>query len=483
MRTMIRGLMVSLLAMLLAVPAGASVVAQTFEDESWDGVEDEEGSWLPAIEELREAHPYLVDIRTLDLIRTERIRGYTGKGLKVTIPEGGYRGFGPYARLPQVAESAWFRYMIRLDGFYPVSSGKLPGLADASVTVNAKGCKPSTESDPGWSARLMFDTVGTFGAAPNQVPIGLYLYHLDQAGDCGDELMFDVALAQNRWYCIEGRVRMNSPGLANGLAEVYVDGDRALRETGLRFRRASEASVGVRELWDNVYFGGKYATPNELRLTIDEMVVSSGGRVGCADPFSDDDGNLHEEALTELYDRGLLYGCAEDASCPTAVLTRAQFAAMLQRIIDTPDGPDAFSDDDGHWAEQVIDSLAAARIVRGCDPPANTSVCPEAPVTRAEVAAMVVRALGLPPGPDSFSDDDGHWAEADIDALALAGITKGCDEAGYCPDRTMLRGEAGTFMLRVDDLLSATLAPASAPDLLDWPPPGPPPVKPVEERE
>jgi hypothetical protein len=482
LRSVIPGLLTAILVMGLAVPAGAApAVDQTFEDETWDG-EAVEGDWLPAIEELREAHPYLADVRSLDMTRTHRIRGYNGKGLRVTIPPGGYRGFGPYARLPRVVDEAWFRYMIRLDGFYPTSSGKLPGLADASTHYTAKGCNPSTESDPGWSGRLMFDAVGTHGAGPREVPIGLYLYHLDQASSCGDELMFG-SLAQGRWYCIEGRVRMNSPGLSNGVVEVLVDGERLLRRSGLRFRRATEPEIGVRELWDNVYFGGKYATPNQLALTIDEMEVSATGRVRCSDPFSDDNSNIHRGALTELYDRGLLLGCHHGLACPEGVLTRAQFAAMLHRVLRPPSGPDAFSDDQGHFAERAIDSLAGIGVLKGCDPPANTLICPDAPVTRAEVAAMVDRALDLPDGPDSFADDDGHWAEAPIDALAAAGITHGCSEAGYCPERTMVRGEAASFTVRVDDLVSETLTPLAAPQLPPWPPSGPAPVKPLEERE
>ena len=462
-----------------AMPAGAqTVLDQQFEDPTWDEQPDQ--TTTEAIDALREVHPYLVDVRSLDMTRTQTTPGYAGKGLEVTIPTGGYRGFGPYARLAEATDEAWFRYYVRLVDFRPVSSGKLPGLADASVTVNAKGCKPSTTSDPGWSARLMFDTVGTAGAGPNEVPIGLYLYHLDQAGDCGDELMFGTALKQQRWTCLEGHVRMNTPGSSDGMIEAWVDGESTLARTGLAFRRAGEDGVAVREMWDNVYFGGKYATPNPLSLVLDEMAVSDTGRIGCIDPFGDDEGSVHESDLTETYARSLLLGCDEQKACPLGVLTRAEFAALLNRAVHAPPGPDSFTDDDGHWAESVLNSAAAAGIIRGCNPPANTRVCPDAPVTRAEVAAMVRRTLDLAEGSNAFADDNGHWAESDIDALAASGITKGCANGQYCPDRTMLRQEAATFILRVDDYLEPLALAAALPE---WPPPGPEPVIPVEERE
>lgn len=468
-----------LMLVTLALPAGADTgLIQTFEDPTWD--EDPTIPIADAIAALREVHPYLTDVRSLDMTRTRRVPGYSRHGLEVVVPPGGYRGFGPYARLPQPVDEAWFRYNIRLLDFRPVSSGKLPGLADASLTPSAKGCNPSTESSPGWSARLMFDTVGTGVAAPGEVPIGVYLYHLGQAGGCGDELMFNTALQQARWTCIEGHVRMNTPGNSDGLFEAWVDGHAALTVPDVAFRRAGETGVKIREMWNNVYFGGSYPTPNRLSLVLDDMVVSGTGRVGCIDPFVDDNDSEHEAALTELYARGLLYGCAERQACPHNALTRAEFAAMVHRITGGVPGGDAFVDDSGHWGEGVLNSLAADGVIRGCNPPANSRVCPDMSVSRAEVAAMVKRALGLPPGPDAFSDDNGHWAEGDINALAAAGITRGCGTNRYCPDRTMTRAEAATFMVRVDDGFEALIPLA---DLPEWPPPGPPPDIPWEERE
>lgn len=478
MRKIVVYTLVVMFVAVLGAPAGATTLGQTFEDETWD--EEPDQDWEEAIDALTEVHPYLVDVRSLDMIRTRTGPGFFRRGLDVTIPPGGYRGFGPYARLSRPAEEAWFRYYVYLTDFLPVSSGKLPGPAHASGRSTAKGCKPSTPDEPGWSARLMFDTIGTGGVGPTEVPIGYYLYHLGQEGNCGDELMFDVGLQQRRWTCIEGHVRMNTPGSDDGMIEAWVDGRSTFRRNGLEFRRPGE-TIGVREIWNNVYFGGRYATPNRLDLKLDEVAVDTDRRVGCIDPFLDDNGNVHEGDLVELHARRLLFGCEERLACPHDRLTRAEFAAMAHRVIRTPSGPDAFVDDNGHWAEGGINALARAGILRGCDPPVNSRVCPGDHITRAEVAAVVRRMLGLPDGGDAFGDDSGHWAEGDINALAAAGITRGCDPNAYCPGRLMNRGEAGTFTLRIDDRLRSVHT-LSTP-LPDWPPEGPPPPKPPEERE
>lgn len=478
MKRSIPFLVAVILVITLAPAAGADTVGLNFEDPTWDEKPDQ--TLTEAIEALREVHPFLVDVRGLDMTRTRRTRGMVGRGLEVSIPPGAFRGFGPYARLSQRADEAWFRYYVFLSNFRPVSSGKLPGLADASGTSSAKGCIPSTETNPGWSARMMFDTVGTRGAGPGEVPVGYYVYHLGQAGDCGDEWIFNQALQARRWTCIEGHVRMNQPGHADGMIEAWMDGDRVFWRDGLAFRRPGE-NLGVREMWNNVYFGGRYPTPNQLGLVLDEVVTSTTGRIGCIDPFVDDNDSVHANDLTEMHARQLLFGCDERRVCPHDNLTRGEFAAMIHRVIRTPAGPDAFTDDSGHFAEGAINSLAREGILRGCNPPANTHVCPHAPITRAQVAAMVKRLLSLPAGPNAFGDDNGHWAEGDINAVAAAGITRGCGGTSYCPERRMTRGEAATFTLRIDDRLkSVTTLTAPA---IDWPPAGPPPPKPPEEQE
>src|SRR5690606_21647240 len=176
-RIVMTTLMAGLIAT-LSLPAAATTLIQTFEHETWDEKPDQ--TIAEAVEALREVHPYLVDVRNADMTRTRRVNGYVEQGLEVKIPTGFFRGFGPYARLPEVAEEAWYRYYVYLSNFRPVGSGKLPGLADASRTLNAKGCKPSTPESPGWSARMMFDRLGTLGAKPDQVPIGFYVYHAGQ---------------------------------------------------------------------------------------------------------------------------------------------------------------------------------------------------------------------------------------------------------------------------------------------------------------
>jgi hypothetical protein len=66
------------------------------------------------------------------------------------------------------------------------------------------------------------------------------------------------------------------------------------------------------------------------------------------------------------------------------------------------------------------------------------------------MAAFLVRALALPPadGLAPFADDDGHALEAEIAALHASGITSGCTALSFCPERPVTRAEMAAFLIR-----------------------------------
>ena len=71
-------------------------------------------------------------------------------------------------------------------------------------------------------------------------------------------------------------------------------------------------------------------------------------------------------------------------------------------------------------------------------------------MSRQEIAAFIVRAFELPASDvDRFTDDDDSIFEADINALAAAGVTSGCDEASYCGVQKLRRGHMAVFVGKV----------------------------------
>ncbi len=188
-------------------------------------------------------------------------------------------------------------------------------------------------------------------------------------------------------------------------------------------------------------------------------VVNSGGTYWVAQvfatlpgatfrpPFRDDEGSVHEDDIIALAAAGITTGCGPELFCPGALVTRAQMATFLTRASSFPASSiDFFSDDNGSIYEPDIDALAAAIEISGCSP---GKYCPDDPLTRGQMATLLVRVLGLPASSfDHFSDDNGNPHEADINALAAAGITKGCATGSYCPYGGVTRAQMATFLAR-----------------------------------
>jgi hypothetical protein len=119
--------------------------------------------------------------------------------------------------------------------------------------------------------------------------------------------------------------------------------------------------------------------------------------------------------------------------------------------------PPGFDDIIGHTFEKDIDWAGAVGVTKGCNPPDNTLFCPDDEVTRGQMAAFLRRHLDLPSSSTNhFSDDNGSTFEGDINAIAAAGITKGCnppDNTRFCPDDKVSREQMAAFIVRAFDLV------------------------------
>jgi plastocyanin len=184
--------------------------------------------------------------------------------------------------------------------------------------------------------------------------------------------------------------------------------------------------------------------------------------------FTDDDGSVHEGYIEALVEAGVTTGCGTGRYCPDQAVTRGQMAAFLNRALPLPAGTgDSFSDDDDSEFEADIERLAATGVTQGCNPPDNTLFCPNASVTRGQMAAFLVRAFDYVDGAgsDRFADDDASEFEADIERLAAAGVTLGCnppDNDRFCPDQAVTRAEMATFLGRALGLTPDVPPPATS---------------------
>ena len=131
-------------------------------------------------------------------------------------------------------------------------------------------------------------------------------------------------------------------------------------------------------------------------------------------------------------------------------------AVWLVRVLDETDpartADSGFVDvDAAEWWAPHVRRLAELGVTKGCaTEPAR--YCPDESVTRAQMASFLTRAFDLAPGPSTgFQDVSPSSTHADaINALAAAGITKGCtaEPARYCPQRPVTRAQMATFLYR-----------------------------------
>jgi FAD dependent oxidoreductase/S-layer homology domain len=173
----------------------------------------------------------------------------------------------------------------------------------------------------------------------------------------------------------------------------------------------------------------------------------TGSLISLAAPFTDIADSKFRLDILWLARSGITAGCSDGRFCPDARVTRGQMAAFLDRALHLPaTSTDFFTDDEESIFEGAINRLAASRITGGCS---ATAFCPRSDIARGQMSAFLDRALQLPPTPtDYFTDDETSIFEASINRLAASGITSGCSATRFCADAFVTRGQMAAFLHR-----------------------------------
>ena len=105
----------------------------------------------------------------------------------------------------------------------------------------------------------------------------------------------------------------------------------------------------------------------------------------------------------------------------------------------------------GDFAASFIEQLFADGITAGCG---NNNYCPNDTVTRDQMAVFLLRAkhgsgYSPPPATGIFGDVPlSYWAVHWIEQLAAEGITAGCGVGNYCPEAQVTRDQMAVFLVR-----------------------------------
>jgi len=168
-----------------------------------------------------------------------------------------------------------------------------------------------------------------------------------------------------------------------------------------------------------------------------------------------------EDYIYAIYDAGYTTGCSQNPLkyCPLDPVSRDQMAAFIVRAKEGEPPADycatgsPFSDvSPDTWPCKYIKRLSELGITQGCGP---GIYCPDRDVTRAEMAAFLVRAVeGEPPADycatgSPFSDvSSDTWPCKYIKRLLELEITKGCGPGVYCPNDPVTRDQMAAFLAR-----------------------------------
>lgn len=133
---------------------------------------------------------------------------------------------------------------------------------------------------------------------------------------------------------------------------------------------------------------------------------------------------------------------------------------------EVPDNPFAgrFSDDDGNPHESSIEVIADLGITVSCNPPDNDRYCPSETVSRAQMTALLSRALGeegdTTRTTSRFVDvPEGAWYLPYVERLADLGVVEAYADGSFRPSEPLTRLDMAVFLTRGFSTISPVAEP------------------------
>lgn len=191
-------------------------------------------------------------------------------------------------------------------------------------------------------------------------------------------------------------------------------------------------------------------------------VLAAGMLTGMAPAAlaSDIAGHWAQDTMQKFIDNNYLSGYGNDTYGPNRTMSRAEFAALINRVA----GLTAESASISRYTDVPADAwyradLAKALAAGYLSGVTQTTMAPNATITREQAISMVARVLGLTGGSasnlDRFRDkaDVASWAETDIAAMVAAGYVSGNADGTLLPKKELTRAEGVTILNQALDAL------------------------------
>lgn len=247
--------------------------------------------------------PSGVDVKFLNG-NQEIVNFGSGRALQLKVPANTY-GFTKGSRwlyrfsqaTGNVYDELYFRYKLRIQApFDPVLGGKLPIACWGSKIPDAK---TTPKDGDGWSDILMWKQGGVNKGSGNQnnspaqekFELKHFTYAISNAespyvtNGYADSRFFLDEATQDRYeydsattYDIVRRIKMNTPGQANGIMETWVDGLKVHSFSGYEFRGVNSPNEGIHGFGFTLFRGGNtsdFQDDADMLVIVDDLSIST----------------------------------------------------------------------------------------------------------------------------------------------------------------------------------------------------------------
>ncbi|MCL1805956.1 MAG: S-layer homology domain-containing protein [Clostridiales bacterium] len=226
-------------------------------------------------------------------------------------------------------------------------------------------------------------------------------------------------------------------------------------------QRALEGKGSLYRMTDTIKQNAPRPTPTGSGLPGKHADVKKGEIVSPGKTFADTQNHRNQKAVEALAARGLIGGRSDNAFAPDETMTRAEFAAIVARVLGLP-GKTAspFADvSSGAWYASSVATAFYYELVSGVS---TTAFAPDNTISRQEAAAMVARAARLC-GMDTAMDEAtirdtlaqfgdyrtaADWAQSSLAYCYYTGLLDD-DALDIEPAKAITRGEIAEMLYRL----------------------------------
>ncbi len=213
--------------------------------------------------------------------------------------------------------------------------------------------------------------------------------------------------------------------------------------------RFTKVDSGTYTLLEKAAPEGYVTSDKTYELTVSGSRVTMDGKTYSPVTFV----NRRAAELNRRDHYAFLVGYADGTFGPECNMTRAEVTTMFARLLTEQIEADktysnTFNDvAKDCWAANYIGYMQQFGIVTGYE---DGSFRPDAPVTRAEFAAIASRFEKLTQGSASFTDvPDTHWAVKYINFAATRGWVTGYEDGTFKPEHSITRAEVAAVTCRL----------------------------------